>query len=66
MQSITNELMHQERRGRPLNTIKFVWSVRNKSVIEAMAMDDLPSRLPPQFQPDLLADTQHTSSKVLH
>ena len=51
MQSITNDLMHQHRQGRPLKSVYFVWSVRDKAMVQAMdkhsaKQDDVPPAPP--------------------
>ena len=64
MQSIANELLHQYSRGRPLNKLWFVWSVRGTDMAESFFGTDidaeLSKRLPNHFSPDILID--HRSS----
>eukprot|EP00662_Eupelagonemidae_sp_cell21_P008015 gene8015-17145_t len=65
LQSVTNDLIAQHRAGRPLRHIYFVWSVRDKFMLDAMHRGLTPetspgdgaglrTRLPLSFQPDLL------------
>lgn len=57
MQSICNELIEQHERGRPLHKIWFVWSVRDKYMVDAVENVNINSahRLPYSFQPDHLS-----------
>jgi len=62
MQSICNTLLKQSDAGRPLKKVFFVWSVRDRVMMDAVrpwnteyARENLPDRLPMSFQPDYLA-----------
>eukprot|EP00658_Telonema_sp_P-2_P025978 TRINITY_DN20480_c0_g1_i3.p1 TRINITY_DN20480_c0_g1~~TRINITY_DN20480_c0_g1_i3.p1 ORF type:complete len:375 (-),score=89.95 TRINITY_DN20480_c0_g1_i3:131-1255(-) len=66
LQSITNQLLEQAGRKRPIKHIRFVWAVSDKAVIDAMyekqncllpQFEGLPTVLPPSFQPDILTPT---------
>eukprot|EP00854_Cymbomonas_tetramitiformis_P019207 gene19207-22961_t len=59
MQSICNNLIYQEKNGRKLNKLWFVWSAADRYIIDAMwdgvkrlPVNDDPARLPLSFQPD--------------
>eukprot|EP00301_Raphidiophrys_heterophryoidea_P002083 c10977_g1_i1.p1 GENE.c10977_g1_i1~~c10977_g1_i1.p1 ORF type:complete len:436 (-),score=92.38 c10977_g1_i1:197-1504(-) len=59
MQSICNDLIDQNKRGRPIKKIFFVWTVRDRQMIDAVydaneAAKASPGRLPSAFTPDVL------------
>lgn len=67
MQSITNDLVHQYRCGRQLRKIWFVWSVRDRFLIDAMYNESTASnRLPLSFVPDSLESISPDSEDVLY
>mmetsp|Transcript_12459 Transcript_12459/g.33024 ORF Transcript_12459/g.33024 Transcript_12459/m.33024 type:complete len:569 (-) Transcript_12459:88-1794(-) len=61
MQSLANHLLEQHNRGRPIAKIFFVWTVRDKEMVDALypqeTANETGSRreLPPAFQPDLIS-----------
>lgn len=62
-QSIANEILEQNKRGRPLSKLWFVWSVREQGMVGGLLDWDQQlsdPRMPIQFSPDLLS--QHCNS----
>eukprot|EP00656_Telonema_subtile_P033437 TRINITY_DN37060_c0_g1_i1.p1 TRINITY_DN37060_c0_g1~~TRINITY_DN37060_c0_g1_i1.p1 ORF type:complete len:211 (+),score=28.66 TRINITY_DN37060_c0_g1_i1:137-769(+) len=58
LQSTANQIQEQWSRGRPVNLVRFVWSVRDRATVNAMydpaQATGIPTRLPLAFQPDLV------------
>lgn len=66
MQSITNDLLYQYSRGRPLEKIIFIWSCRDKYMVSSIYDRDFqkPTRLPLSFSPDLLLAHHNSMRKM--
>jgi len=62
MQSIANQLMDEEARGRQLKHVRFIWAVREPDILQAMKHESRSfpfvrsAQLPPAFSPDLPHD----------
>jgi len=54
IQAITKQLLDQHSRGRPINRIRFVWTVRDRAMLTALHELNYSPRLPTVFTPDLL------------
>jgi len=61
MQSICNDILYQNNRGRPINKVMFVWSVRDLYMVNSVLeydrkyyAENMSGRLPHSFSPDLL------------
>jgi len=61
MQSICNDILYQNNRGRPINKVMFVWSVRDLYMVNSVLeydrkyyAENMSNRLPHSFSPDLL------------
>lgn len=61
MQSICNDVLYQHNRGRPINKVMFVWSVRDLYIVNSVLeydrkyyAENMPGQLPHSFSPDLL------------
>jgi hypothetical protein len=52
IQSVTNQLLDEHARGRPLSSIYFVWAVADRHMIDDKSVTDYgPKRLPYSFAP---------------
>mmetsp|Transcript_27849 Transcript_27849/g.44593 ORF Transcript_27849/g.44593 Transcript_27849/m.44593 type:complete len:485 (-) Transcript_27849:1930-3384(-) len=57
LQSITNTLLYQHTQGRPLDQLKFIWTVCDREMVDSLSLQQpgtFAGHLPSVFSPDML------------